>query len=111
MSVEADQRIASALLLDPLNQIVGRLWLKQTVNVLHADGIATHLLDLLRNVHENRDRMHRTRPITDCALCVLAGLLHGFNAGLQVPNIIQCVEDAEDIDAIQRRLLDKPVDD
>ena len=35
-------------------------------------------------------------PIADCALCVLAGLLHGLNAGLQVPNIIQCVEDAED---------------
>ena len=100
MSVEADQRIASALLLDPLDQIEGRLWLKQTVNVLHADGIATHFLDLQRQVHEHRNGVHRTRPIADCALCVLAGLLHGFNAGLQVSNVIECVADAENIDAI-----------
>ena len=48
MGVDADQRVTSALLLDPHDQIVGRLWLKQTVNVLHADGITTHFLDLLR---------------------------------------------------------------
>jgi hypothetical protein len=111
MSVEADQRIASALLLDPLDQIEGRLWLKQTVNVLHADGIATHFLDLQRQVHEHRNRVHRTRPIADCALGVLAGLVHGRNAGLQVAHVIECVEDAKDIDAIPRRLLDKLADD
>ena len=81
MGVNADQSVTSALLFDPLDQIVGRLWFKQTVNVVHADGIASHFPDLLRNVHERSNRVHRTRPITDCALRVFAGLLHGFNAG------------------------------
>src|SRR6202158_2970886 len=111
MSVDADQRLTSAPLLDSLDQIAGRLRLKQTVNVLHADGIATRFFDLLSYVHEHRDGVHRTGPIADCALCMLAGLLHGINARLQVSNVIQCVEDAEDIDTIQRGLLDKPADD
>src|ERR1035438_5599127 len=98
MGMNADQSVTSTLLLDPLDQVVGHLWLKQTVHVVYADGIATHLLDLLRNVHEHRDRVHRTRPITDCADRVLASLLHGFNTGLQVPDIVECVKDAEPTD-------------
>src|SRR6516164_3928818 len=109
--MDVHQRVWAALLLDPLHQIECSLGFEQSVNVLHADGIATQFLYLLRYIDECCDGVHWTRAVGQCTLCMLARLLDGFHAGSTVPDVVQCVEDPEHVNTVSCRFLHESADD
>src|SRR5271165_6602989 len=111
MGVNVNKRVIPALFLDPLNQVVGSLRLKEASAVPYTDRITPQLFHLLRHFYKSRDRVEWTGVVTDCALRMLSHPLDGLNAGLQVPDIVQRIEYSEHVDAVQCRSLDKSLDD
>ncbi len=83
----------------------------QTGHVLYADRIAAHRLDRHAVGDEFLDRVHRTGRVANHALRVLARPLRRAHRGLDVAQIVQRIEDAEDVHAVLRRRRDKRLDD
>ncbi len=63
--------------------------------------------ELLRHGGEGGDGMHRAGGVTDRALGMFAGGLHGGDGDLQIANVVQRIEHAEHIDAIAGGLGDE----
>src|SRR4051794_23301185 len=100
MCMHVDQRRITTLSLDPFHEVVGWLRLEKPRHVFNADGIATHLYKLFGHFDERRDRVDRRNCVADGSLRVLPRLLYRLYRCLQIADIIQCVEDAEDVHAI-----------
>ncbi|MDF2490680.1 MAG: hypothetical protein K0S77_3302, partial [Pseudomonas sp.] len=73
-------------------------------HVLDGDGVAAHGFHLLGLGDEGLDGVHRAGGIGDGALGMLAGRLHCLDRHAQVTHVVHRVEDAEDVDAVDRGL-------
>ena len=76
MRVDMNQRLASALLLDGFYQIVSGLRLQQAGHILDANRVAPHIPQLSGHRGKRFHGVQRADGVRDCALCMLAGLLH-----------------------------------
>ena len=80
---------------------------QQSRHVLDADRVSTHVLDALAEIHPQIDRVHRANRVRDGSLGVLVDLDRRLYRRLEVPEIVQRVENPEDIDAVDRTALDE----
>ena len=94
-------------LLQLLDQIIAGVGSQQASHVLDADGVCTHLLQGLGVGCKVLVVVHGAQGIADAALNMCAFLVGRLDGGLQVAGIVQCVEDADDIDAVCNGLLYK----
>jgi len=85
--------------------------LQQRGHILDADRVATQILQPLGHGDKLLRGMQRAGRVADRSLRMLAGLLDCGDRTLQVANVIQRVEDAEDVHAGLRRLGDETLDD
>ena len=109
MAVELDGDIHSFL--DALHDRVGVIGVEKAGHVLKADGVGTHLYELLRLLGVHVWRVDGTDRVADGALGVAARLLDGFDGGLEVAKVVDGVEDAEDVHAVLNRELAELIDD
>ena len=94
-------------LLQLLHQIVAGIGGQQTGHILDADGVCAHLLQGLGVGCKVLVVVHRAQGIADAALHMSAFLVGCLDGSLQVAGIVQCVEDADDINAVCHGLLHK----
>ena len=73
--------------------------------------VAPISLELLRLLGAHVGRVDRADRVADRALGVAAGLLHGLDRGLEVPQVVEGVEDAEDVHAVLDGELAELLDD
>ncbi|MNZ80284.1 hypothetical protein D3C78_989140 [compost metagenome] len=96
--------------LECLDQFAGGEGGQQARHVLDGDGVDTHGGHGLGLGDEGVDGMHRAGGVADGALGMLAGCLHRFDGDAQVTHVVHRVEDAEHVDAVDRRLGDEGLD-
>ena len=94
-------------LLQLLDQIVAGIGSQQTGHILDADGVCTHLLQSLGVGCKVLIVVHGAQGVADAALHMSAFLVGCLDSSLQVARIVQCIKDADDIDAVCNRLLHK----
>ena len=82
------------------NHALGAVRREHARHVLDGDGICAEFLELLRVLNVRVDGVNRRDGVRDGTLEVCARLLDGESRLLDVPNVVQRVEHAEDIDAI-----------
>ena len=97
--------------LDGLDQVVGDVGAEQRGHVLDAQAVGTHGGKLLGQLHIALNGMHRRHGKAQGGLSVLASLLDGLQRHHEVARVIQRIEDAEDVDAIDGHALDTLLDD
>ena len=105
MALHVDRDVHS--LLESADQIEGDVRTQQPGHVLDADGVRAHVLDALAEIHPEVDRVHGADRVGNRALGMLAKLDRGLHGGLQVPEVVQCIEDTEDVDAVDCAALDE----
>ena len=91
-------------LLQPLYQRIGISGQQQVRHVLDADDVGAHLLQLLRQLDEVFLVMDGGDGIGKGGLHHATVLLGGLDGLLQIADIVQGVEDADDVDAVLNRL-------
>ena len=99
------------LRLQAADELLGVERREQRRHVLDADGVGAHVDEPVRDVHVVVKGVHRRDRVDDGALEVLAGLLDRRGGGLVVADVVEGVEDAEDVHAVLRRLVDEPAHD
>ena len=93
-----------------LDQLVAGVGSQQTGHVLDADGVCTHLFQSLCVLDVVLVVVDRAQGVADAALNVCAFLVGRLDGGLQVAGVVQCVEDADDVDAVCNGLLHEVLD-
>ena len=94
-------------LLQLLDQVIAGIGSEQTSHILDADGVCAHLFQGLGVGCKVLVVVHRAQGIADAALHMSAFLVGCLDGSLQVAGIVQCVEDADDINAVCHGLLHK----
>ena len=104
MSMQLNWQIHSSLQL--ANQILSYIRLQQTRHILDADGMNTHLLQLLSQLYESLIGMEWTYSIYKTALYMwlLLCLQCCINSCTQISNIVQCIKNTEYTNAMLRSL-------
>ena len=97
-------------LLEPPDQLFGHIGLEQPGHVLDADGVAAQVFQATGQVDPVVQVVHRADRIGEGPLGVLAGGQGRLDGRLEVRQIVQGIEDAEDIDAVLRRTLHEGLD-
>ena len=95
------------VLLQAADQLGGHRWRQQARHILDSDTVSTHVCHGLGLSQEGFHVVHRADRVAQRTLGMLAGLLHGFNAGLQIAHVIQRIKNTEHIDAVFRGLFNK----
>ena len=90
-----------------LDQLIAGIGGQQAGHVLDADGVGPHLLQGLGVGRKGLVGVHRAEGVADAALDMGALLVGGLDGGLEVAGVVQRVKDADDVDAVGHRLLDK----
>ena len=98
-------------LLDGLDQVIGSVRAEQRGHVLDAQAVGAHGGEFLGQLNVALDGVHRGDSVAEGGLGVLAGLLDGLHRGQEVARIVQRVENAEDINAVDGHALDTLLDD
>ena len=98
VGVEVDGHVHA--LLQPLDQGVGVHGQQQVGHVLDAQGVGAHLLQLLGQLHEVVLVVDGGDGVGEGGLHDAAVLLGGLDGLLQVPHVVEGVEDADDVDAV-----------
>ena len=98
-------------LLDRLDQIVGGIGGEQRGHVLDADRVRAHVGEALGQLGVAFNGMYRGNGVADRGLRVFAGFLDGAHRHHEVARIVQRVEHAEDIDAVDGHAFDAFFDD
>jgi hypothetical protein len=80
---------------------------QQPRHVLDADRVRAHVLDAFTEIDPQVNRVHGTYRVRDGSLGVLVDLDRRLDRRLEVPEIVQRVENPEDIDAVDRTALDE----
>ncbi len=97
--------------LDRLDQVVGDARRKQASHVFDADRIAFHRDEFVGERGQFLRRVHGAGGVTDGALRVFAGGLHGADGGAQVAGVVERVENPKDIHAVLRGAAHECFDD
>ncbi len=84
----------------PGNQFTGSFGHDQTCHILDADRIAIECVEFLCHFDERGDAVDRACCIADRSLQVRAGFFHLLHRPLHVPDIIQGIKNAEDINPV-----------
>ena len=101
MQLDRDLNCALEILYKALSLIRS----KQSRHILDADRISACVLDLLCIVHVVLVCEYLAEGIGDSNLSVTLFLLGCLDGGLEVADIVQCVEDTDDVDTIRDGLL------
>ena len=113
MGVQDQGDIADGVL-NALDEVLGLIRAHGTGHVLQADGVEAHGLELLTHLDIFLDRVDRALRVGDAAgrNGVLGGIfLGGFQRGGDVAEVVQCVKDTQDVDAVLDGQLDKLFND
>ena len=95
------------VLLQAADQLGGHRWRQQARHILDSDTVSAHICHGLGLSQEGFHIVHRADRVAQRTLGMLARLLHGFNAGFQITDVVQRIENAEHIDAVFRGLFNK----
>lgn len=98
-------------LLDRLDQIVGGIGGEQRGHVLDADRVRAHVGEALWPAWRSFQWCAPGNGIADRGLRVFAGFLDGAHRHHEVARVVQRVEHAEDIDAVDGHAFDAFSDD
>ena len=109
MGVDVDRDLDRFL--DRLNQLVGVVRGQEGRHILEADRLGANRLDLFGVVDIVLGGEGLAEGEGDRDLGVAAFLVGRFDGGLEVADVVERVEDADDVDAVGNRLLDKVLDD
>ena len=91
--------------------VVGVVGVEEAGHVLDADGVGAHVDELLGLLGEHVGGVDGADRVADGALGVAARLLDGLDGGLEVPEVVEGVEDAEDVHAVLDGELAELLDD
>jgi len=97
--------------LETADELLGVERAQQGGHVLDADGVGAHVDQLMSDLQVVVERMHGRDRVHHGGLEVLARLFDGRGGGLEVAHVVEGVEDAEDVDAVLRRLVDEAAHD
>ena len=103
--VQVDRQLGGRLEL--LDEAVGLIRQQQVGHILDADRIRAHLLDLLGQLEEVFLGVHRADRVADGDFAVAAVFLGGLDGLLEVAQIVQRIEDADDVNAVLDGLFDE----
>ena len=105
MRVQVDRQLGGRLEL--LDEAVGLIRQQQVGHILDADRVRAHLLDLLGQLEEVFLGVHRADRVADGDFAVAAVFLGGLDGLLEVAQIVQRIEDADDVNAVLDGLFDE----
>ena len=108
VAVDIDRDGQGALQL--LDQVVASVRSQQASHILDADGVSAHLFQGLGILDVVLVVVHGAQGVADAALHMCLFLVGCLDGGLQVAGIVQCVEDADDVDAVCNGLLHEVLD-
>ena len=97
-------------LLQLLDQIIAGIGGQQASHILDADGICAHLFQSLGIACKILVVVHRAQGVADAALHMSALLVGCLNGSLQIAGVVQCIKNADNVDAVGNRLLHKILD-
>ena len=96
--------------LDALDEVLCLIGTHRARHVFQADGVEAHGLELLAHLDvlfHSVDRALRVGDTAGSDGVLAAVLLGGFQSGLDVAEVVQCVEDTQDVDAVFDGQLDE----
>ena len=99
------------VVLDRLDDVVGRLRLEQGRHVLEAQRVAAQVHQVAGHLDVALDGVQRALGVADGALRVLVHAADGRDRLAHVADVVERVEDPEDVHAVLGGLLHEPVDD
>ena len=105
MGVQVDGH--AHVFLELLYQGVSVIGQQQVGHVLDADGVSAHLLQLHAELDKIVLAVHRALGVADGHLGKAAVLLHKLYRCLDVPGVVQSIENTHHINAVLQRLLNK----
>ena len=83
---------------------------QQTGHVLDAEGVGAEIFELLGQIDVTVDAVNRADGITDRRFRVLAAGFYLSDRPVDVPHVVQRIEDAEDVDAVCGGPFDEPLE-
>ena len=113
MGVQDQGNIADGVL-DALDEMLSLIRAHGAGHVLQADGVEAHGLEFLAHLDIFLDRVDRTLRVGDAAGRdgVFGGIFLGrLKCGGDVAEVVQCVEDTQDVDAVLDGQFDELLDD
>ena len=113
MGVQDQGDIADGVL-DALDEMLSLIRAHGAGHVLQADGVEAHGLEFLAHLDIFLDRVDRTLRVGDAAGRdgVFGGIFLGrLKCGGDVAEVVQCVEDTQDVDAVLDGQFDELLDD
>ena len=93
---------------DTVYEVVGIKWRQEPGHVFNTEGVGSQILQLFRHVDKTVDAVDGTDCIADGSFDMFAARFHFPHGPLDVADIVQGVEDAEDIDAVGGRPFNEP---
>ena len=106
MRVQMDRDLHGCL--QPAYQMIGIERGQQASHVLNAKRVCAEILQLFREIHVSVDVVDGAHGIADRGFSMFAAPLDLTDCSVQVPHVVEGVEDAEDIDAVCGRAFDEP---
>jgi len=93
---------------DPASEVIGIERRQEPGHVFDAERVGSQILQLFGHVDEPVDAVDRTDRIADGGFDMFATGFDFLHGPFDVADIVQCVEDAKDIDAIGGGPFDEP---
>ena len=87
-------------LLDAFDDRIGVVGVEKAGHVLQADGVGAHFDELLRLLGVHVGRVDGANCVADSPLRVAGGFLDGLDGGLEVAQVVDGIEDAEDVHSV-----------
>ena len=95
--------------LQPTDQVVGVEGGQESGHVFDANRIRPQIFQLPGQIHKPVDAMDWADGVADRGFRMFATGFHFAHGPIEIPHVVQGVEDAEDIDAIRGRPFDEPL--
>jgi hypothetical protein len=94
--------------LDPAYEVIGVERRQEPGHVFNAERVGAQILQLFSQVDKTVHAVDGTDGIADGGFDMFAASFHFSHGPFDVADIVQCVEDAEDVDAIGSGPFDEP---
>ena len=99
------EHLVRVVLLQPRDQRPRHHRTEQPGHILYAERIRAHLHHPAGHRRKAVDRVHRAARVADRPLHMAASALHCIERRLQVPGVVQGIEDPEDVHAVLHRAV------
>ena len=93
---------------DTADKVIGIERRQEPGHVFDAERVGSQILKLLRHVDKTVHAVDGTDGVADGGFDMFAAGFHFPHGPFDVADIVQCVEDAKDVDAISGRPFDEP---